>query len=164
MNEFKNILQECSKVFLDKLQLYGVSYESLSQDSLIDIIQSKINRIKHLQKMPASVKDESIIDTYKSIINYSIIYLIKNNPNPYVGYMEEINYLINIFEKKNKDYAGSWETMRVDTLIDILSCKLKRIQSIKRWEINPSNIDILVKNELQDIINYSVFNILKNRI
>ncbi|WP_185857252.1 nucleotide modification associated domain-containing protein [Blattabacterium cuenoti] len=76
--DFIFIIQKCRKLFLKKLEDYGLSWKFFHNYSIIDQVLIKIIRIKNIQlKGFQKIKEEKITDTYIDIINYLIIILIK---------------------------------------------------------------------------------------
>jgi hypothetical protein len=63
-------------------------------------------------------------------------------------------------EDKNHDYGEAWRDMRVSSLTDLILMKLLRVKQI---EDNQGNTLVSegVKANYQDIINYSVFALIK---
>jgi hypothetical protein len=92
-NEFKRIMEEQYNIFCKKMLDYGVSNISngtdLSSDddikfSLTGLFFRKNDKIQRLKQLVVlnnknQVSDESVIDTYQDLTNYSIISQIVKN-------------------------------------------------------------------------------------
>jgi hypothetical protein len=73
---------------------------------------------------------------------------------------QKINETKSLMEDKNHDYGEAWRDMRVSSLTDLILMKLLRVKQI---EDNQGNTLVSegVKANYQDIINYSVFALIK---
>jgi hypothetical protein len=79
-----------------------------------------------------------------------------------VSYSMEIDEVKELLFNKNHDYGEAWREMRVSSMTDIILMKLLRIK-----QIEDNNGKTLVSEGVragyQDIINYSVFCLIKLR-
>lgn len=78
---YEQIVNELKQIYKDKNHDYGNSFsilfEKFGLTSVVIRLWDKILRLETLTKTEAKVKDESITDTLKDIINYSIMTLIE---------------------------------------------------------------------------------------
>jgi hypothetical protein len=105
------------------------------------------------------------------LVNYSIIALIQLN----VGFADEVDMdnskALELYDKyskeskelmlkKNHDYGEAWRQMRISSFTDLILMKIFRIKQI---EDNKGRTIISegVENNYYDIINYSVFALIK---
>ena len=71
-----------------------------------------------------------------------------------------MNEVYELLFNKNHDYAEAWRDMRVSSMTDIILMKLFRIKQIED-NAGKTLISEGVKSGYQDIINYSVFCLIK---
>jgi len=115
--------------------------------------------------------NDSIESEFIGILNYSVIALIQIELNDYTG--KEIDYdtAIHFYEKKcseslelmlkkNHDYGEAWRDMRISSFTDLI---LMRIMRIRQIEDNRGNTLVSegIDSNLYDIINYSIFALIK---
>jgi hypothetical protein len=75
-------------------------------------------------------------------------------------YDEYAKECLELMQKKNHDYGEAWRDMRVSSYTDIILTKLERIKEIEDKNgltIASEGID----SNIMDIINYSVFAVIK---
>jgi hypothetical protein len=114
--------------------------------------------------------NENIEDEFIGIINYCLIAIIQLE---YTGKDIEIdikeleklydkysNEIMNLLENKNHDYDEAWKEMRISSMTDIILMKLYRTKQIESNE-GKTIISEGVKANYQDIVNYSVFCLIK---
>ncbi len=115
--------------------------------------------------------DEGIENEFIGIINYSMIAIIQLNFQdderieiPFEEldslYDSSSNETIKLLENKNHDYDEAWRDMRVSSMLDIILMKLYRTKQIENNN-GKTIISEGVKANYQDIINYSVFCLIK---
>jgi Nucleotide modification associated domain 1 len=169
--QFESIIGKCRTIFLTKMKDYGSSWRILRIPSLTDQIFIKANRIRSIESKGIRKVDEGIIPEYIGIVNYSIIALIQlelgeegeQNLTP-----EEAENLYNkyvyssrdLMLNKNHDYAEVWREMRLSSLTDIILMKLMRIKQIED-NMGKTFISEGIEANYQDIINYSIFALIK---
>ena len=73
---------------------------------------------------------------------------------------KKFNETIKLLENKNHDYDEAWRDMRVSSMLDIILMKLYRTKQIENNN-GKTIISEGVKANYQDIINYSVFCLIK---
>ena len=169
--EYKNIISSCKEIFLKKYKDYGSAWRILRLPSITDQIFIKAQRIRTIQEKNLMKVEEGIENEFIGIINYSMIAIIQLNFQdderieiPYEEldslYDSSSNETIKLLENKNHDYDEAWRDMRVSSMLDIILMKLYRTKQIENNN-GKTIISEGVKANYQDIINYSVFCLIK---
>ncbi len=169
--EYKNIISSCKEIFLKKYKDYGSAWRILRLPSITDQIFIKAQRIRTIQEKNLMKVDEGIENEFIGIINYSMIAIIQLNFQdderieiPFEEldslYDSSSNETIKLLENKNHDYDEAWRDMRVSSMLDIILMKLYRTKQIENNN-GKTIISEGVKANYQDIINYSVFCLIK---
>lgn len=171
ITQFDNALAMCRDIFVKKLTDYGASWRIMRPQSVTDQIFIKATRIRSLETKGISKVGEGILPEFIAIVNYGIIGLIQLK----LGYsdtddmsVEEVTMLYDkliaetreLMIRKNHDYDEAWRGMRVHSYTDIILQKLMRTKQIEDnngMTIISEGIDA----NYQDMINYSVFAIIK---
>lgn len=169
--EYKNVISSCKEIFLNKNKDYGSAWRILRLPSITDQIFIKAQRIRTIQEKNLMKVDEGIENEFIGIINYSMIAIIQLNFQdderieiPFEEldslYDSSSNETIKLLENKNHDYDEAWRDMRVSSMLDIILMKLYRTKQIENNN-GKTIISEGVKANYQDIINYSVFCLIK---
>ena len=74
-------------------------------------------------------------------------------------FAEIIDYCLNVFETKQKDYSTAWRILRTSSLTDQIYIKANRIRSIQISGI--SKVDEGIIPEFVGIVNYSVMALIQ---
>ena len=167
---YKKVIDKCKDIFIKKSQDYGSAWRILRVPSLTDQIFIKAQRIRSIQEKQSKKIDENIDSEFIGIINYCLIAIIQ------IEYKSseidiEIEKLEKLYDKhsietmrlledKNHDYDEAWKEMRVSSMTDIILMKLYRTKQIESNN-GKTLISEGVKANYQDIINYSVFCLIK---
>ena len=114
--------------------------------------------------------DEKIENEFIGIVNYCIMAIIQIEYDKddieisleeleklYDLYSEEI---MNLLSNKNHDYDEAWKEMRISSMTDIILMKLYRTKQIENNN-GKTLISEGIKANYQDIVNYSVFCLIK---
>jgi hypothetical protein len=169
-NQYDAVIKTCKDLFLKKTKDYGTAWRVLRISSITDQIFIKAQRIRTLEDKKVSKVDEGIIPEYIGIINYCVIAMIQlelSTPELELEvsivnslFDQKISETKSLMEDKNHDYGEAWRDMRVSSLTDLILMKLLRVKQI---EDNQGNTLVSegVKANYQDIINYSVFALIK---
>jgi hypothetical protein len=165
------IISNCQSIFEDKTKDYGTAWRILRLPSITDQIMIKAQRIRTIQEKGEKRIAENIDTELLGIINYSIIALIQlslptdapleityEELAPH--YNEAIQKTKSLLDAKNHDYGEAWRDMRLSSIIDIILMKLLRVKRIEDNQGNTLISEGVIPN-YQDIINYSVFALLK---
>jgi len=170
-NEFQQAMDMCRDIFKKKLYDYKPSWRMLRPESLTDQLFIKAKRIRTLEITKESRVGEGILPEFMALINYGIVGLIQlkkgfadkvdmTNDEAMAEYDRWAKECTELMLKKNHDYGGAWEDMRVSSYTDFILTKLERIKEIEDHEgetIASEGID----SNYMDIINYSVFGVIK---
>ncbi|MCF0192877.1 MAG: DUF1599 domain-containing protein [Prevotella sp.] len=169
--QFRQALATCRDIFAKKLRDYGASWRILRASSLTDQLFIKAKRIRSLEIKKVALVDEGILPEFIALTNYGIVGLIQLEK----GFVDEVDLTaeealalydkyadetLSLMIRKNHDYDEAWRGMRISSYTDLILTKLQRIK-----EIENSNGETIVSEGIDsnymDIINYSVFGIIK---
>ncbi len=169
--QFSHVIKKSRSIFEKKLQDYGPAWRLLRPESITDQLYIKANRIRTIEVLGEAKVNERVEDEFFGLINYSIIGLIQNE----LGFADEIDITIDkaldlydkysqealkLMQKKNHDYGEAWRQMRVSSFTDLILMKIFRIKQIENNK-GKTIISEGVENNYFDIINYSVFALIK---
>ncbi len=183
---YDRIVTECVEVFENKTKDYGPTWLFFRMESFIDQLWIKARRIRTLEENgDISLVREGREDEYIGIINYGVILLMKlENPKLFPDsdeiventelyrhadtaemtklYKKAFDNVKKLMERKNHDYGAAWTEMHIHSVTDQIIVKIFRIKNII------SNNGRLIASEgidaqISDIINYSIFGLLKLR-
>lgn len=169
--QYDKAISLCRDIFTKKLHDYGSSWRMLRPASVTDQILIKALRIRSLQMKGVAMVDEGILPEFIAIVNYGAIGLIQlqlglsNSPDLNAEqavklYDKTIAETRALMFAKNHDYDEAWRLMRVSSLDDIILQKIHRTKEIEDLGGN-TLISEGVDANYQDMINYSVFAIIK---
>lgn len=164
-------VQDARQTFIHKNQDYGTAWRILRISSLVDQLFIKARRIRSLEENQQSAVNEGIEPEYKGLINYAALALIQDQlPEkaplelPFEDVLQHYDAVINeaweLMDKKNTDYGEVWREMWITSLTDLILMKLLRIRKLlsqDQAKVQSEGIDA----NLYDIINYSVFALIK---
>ena len=167
---YKKVIDKCKDIFIKKSQDYGSAWRILRVPSLTDQIFIKAQRIRSIQEKQSKKIDENIDSEFIGIINYCLMAIIqieykKNEIEIEIEKLEKLydkysKETMSLLENKNHDYDEAWKEMRVSSMTDIILMKLYRTKQIESNN-GKTLISEGVKANYQDIINYSVFCLIK---
>lgn len=160
---------ECLDIYLKKLSDYGTSWRLMRPSTLTDQIMIKARRIRSIEEKGESRVDEGIRPEFVGIVNYSVMERIQlaigpgddlNRAQACELYDQYFDSAVALMLDKNYDYDEAWRDMRISSFTDIILTKLHRI---KRIEDNDGHTCASegIDSNLMDIINYSVFALIK---
>ncbi|MFN3402963.1 MAG: DUF1599 domain-containing protein [Cytophagaceae bacterium] len=169
--EYKQVIDSCRDIFVNKTIDYGTAWRILRLPSITDQIFIKAQRIRSIQEKGTQKIEEDITAEFVGIINYCIIAIIQmamKESDPMELPAEKVSMLydryaeetMKLFLDKNHDYGEAWREMRVTSITDIILMKLLRVKQIEDNE-GVTRISEGVKANYQDMINYSVFALIK---
>ena len=173
LNEYKAVIKACKSIFEKKTKDYGTAWRILRLPSITDQIFIKAQRIRSIEEKGVQKVDEDIGNEFIGIINYCIMALIQIRINGDDNVLMSYDQLEPLYDEfatntgellqiKNHDYGEAWRTMRVSSITDIILMKLLRIKQIEDNK-GKTLISEGVGANYQDIINYSVFALIKLR-
>ncbi len=170
-HEFDSVIAVCKSLFLKKTKDYGTAWRILRPSSIIDQIFIKAQRIRTLEEKKVSKVGEDITSEYIGIVNYCVIAMLQlelssNDPNEL-----EVELVENLFDQrvnetkelmfaKNHDYGEAWRDMRISSLTDLILMKILRVKQIED-NLGQTVVSEGVKANYQDMLNYSVFALIK---
>lgn len=170
-HQYDAVIKNCRAVFINKNADYGTSWRIMRVSSIIDQIYIKANRIRTIEENGAMKVNEGIEPEFMGIINYCIMGLIQIELADSKEMDLEQNIIAslydkyvlqtkNLMEEKNHDYGEVWRDMLVTTFTDMLLMRVQRMKQIldnKGKTIASEGIE----SNLMDMINYSVFALIK---
>jgi hypothetical protein len=169
--EYKEVIATCKALFEKKTRDYGTAWRILRLPSITDQIFIKAQRIRSIQEKGVQKVDDPIKDEFIGIINYCIIALIQMEMEESSGldlkfetlepfYDKAARETLDLLQNKNHDYGEAWREMRVTSITDIILMKLLRVKQIED-NAGKTLVSEGVKANYQDMINYSVFALIK---
>lgn len=169
--QYREVISTCQDLFVKKTRDYGTAWRVLRLPSITDQIYIKAQRIRSIQEKGMQKVEDSIRDEFIGIVNYCVISLFQiklENSSVMELTAEE---LIPLYEEvvaetgqllgdKNHDYGEAWREMRIESITDIILMKLLRVKQIEN-NVGKTTVSEGVKANYQDMINYSVFCLIK---
>ncbi len=169
--EYEAVIKVCKDLFIKKTKDYGTAWRILRLPSITDQIFIKAQRIRTLEEKKVSKVGEDVISEYIGIINYCAIGMIQREL-PEESLMEfPVEQVEQEFDKKieetkqlmfakNHDYGEAWRDMRISSLTDLILQKIYRVKQIEDNEGQTLTSEG-IKANYQDMLNYSVFALIK---
>ncbi|MCX2433052.1 MULTISPECIES: DUF1599 domain-containing protein [unclassified Pedobacter] len=169
--EFDEVIAVCRSLFLKKTKDYGTAWRILRPSSITDQIFIKAQRIRTLEEKKVSKVGEGIVPEYIGIINYCVIAMMQlelSESNPLEMPFQQVESLFeekitetrDLMLAKNHDYGEAWRDMRVSSLTDLILMKIFRVKQIEDND-GETLASEGVKANYQDMLNYSVFALIK---
>lgn len=171
LNQYNAIIAKCRIIFESKAKDYGASWRLYRMITVADQLYIKAKRIRTIQENGGSQKVNDALDDiaseFKGLINYSVMGTIQMDWGPSMQsdlqiepILQRYDYIISeaikLMEAKNTDYGSAWKEMSVESLTDLILCKILRIKSIINNNFSTITSEGVGAN-LYDILNYSVF-------
>lgn len=171
LSQFDDVIRKCRDLFIKKTKDYGTAWRILRSESITDQVFIKAQRIRTLEEKKVSRVGEGIASEYIGIINYCVIALIQLELGAEEGmelseeaaarlFDRKISETKALMEDKNHDYGEAWREMRISSLTDLILMKLLRVKQIEDNK-GATLVSEGVAANYQDIINYSVFALIK---
>ena len=170
-HEYDSVIAVSKSLFLKKTKDYGTAWRILRPSSITDQIFIKAQRIRTLEEKKVSKVGEDITSEYIGIVNYCVIAMLQldlsdSDPNEL-----EVELVENLFDQrvnetkelmfaKNHDYGEAWRDMRISSLTDLILMKILRVKQIED-NLGQTVVSEGVKANYQDMLNYSVFALIK---
>lgn len=169
--EYREVISTCKGLFEKKTRDYGTAWRILRLPSITDQIFIKAQRIRSIQEKGQQRIADPIRDEFVGIVNYCLIALMQlqlADSDRLDLTFEELerlyddaaNETFKLLQDKNHDYGEAWREMRVTSITDIILMKLLRVKQIED-NAGKTLVSEGVKANYQDIINYSVFALIK---
>jgi Nucleotide modification associated domain 1 len=170
-SEYKQVIATCKALFAKKTKDYGTAWRILRLPSITDQIFIKAQRIRSIQEKGMQKVEDPIKDEFIGIINYCLIALIQIDLEGSTEldmkfeeleglYDHAVDSTLSLLQDKNHDYNEAWREMRVSSITDIILMKLLRVKQIEDNQ-GKTLVSEGVKANYQDMINYSVFALIK---
>jgi len=171
VTEYREVIATCKALFEKKTRDYGTAWRILRLPSITDQIFIKAQRIRSIQEKGSQKVDDPVRDEFIGIINYCVIAIIQMNLSDSDKmdmkfeeleryYDDAVNETFELLQNKNHDYGEAWREMRVNSITDIILMKLLRVKQIEN-NAGKTLVSEGVKANYQDMINYSVFALIK---
>ena len=170
INSYKKVINICKDIYIKKSKDYGSAWRILRTTSLTDQIFIKAQRIRSVQEKKKMKVEEKIENEFIGIINYCIMAIIQmeyESDEIEIGVekLEKLydKYTLEIMEllsNKNHDYDEAWKEMRISSMTDNILMILYRTKQIESNN-GKTLISEGIKANYQDIVNYSIFCLIK---
>ncbi|MDN5283798.1 MAG: hypothetical protein JWR38_72 [Mucilaginibacter sp.] len=169
--EYDAVINICKGLFMKKTRDYGTAWRILRPQSITDQIFIKAQRIRTLEEKKVSKVGEDITGEYIGIVNYCAIAMMQLECRPDTPvelapdhverlFDEKVNETKELMFAKNHDYGEAWRDMRISSLTDLILMKLLRVKQIEDNQ-GLTEASEGVKANYQDMLNYSVFALIK---
>ena len=169
--EYEAVINVCKGLFMKKTYDYGTAWRILRPESITDQLFIKAQRIRTLEEKKVSKVGEDITGEYIGIVNYCIIAMMQlecaeDTPVELAAdkvndwFDEKATETKDLMFAKNHDYGEAWRDMRISSLTDLILMKLLRVKQIE----DNKGLTLAsegIKANYQDILNYSVFALIK---
>ena len=170
-SEYDSVIRVCRELFFKKTNDYGTAWRILRISSVTDQIFIKAQRIRTLEEKKISKVDEDITSEYTGIVNYCVIAMMQLDleddgrielpPDEVeVSFDKIVNETKDLMFAKNHDYGEAWRDMRISSLTDLILMKILRVKQIENNSGNTLSSEG-VRANYQDMLNYSVFALIK---
>lgn len=171
VNEYKQVIKACQRLFEKKTRDYGTAWRILRLPSLTDQLYIKARRIRSIQEKGVQKVADDIRDEFIGIVNYCLIAIIQLElpkdtgtylPFETVGplYDKAAEETMALLLEKNHDYGEAWREMRISSITDIILMKIMRVKQIED-NAGQTLVSEGVKANYQDMLNYAVFCLIK---
>jgi hypothetical protein len=169
--EYKAVIDLCKGLFMKKTRDYGTAWRILRPSSITDQIFIKAQRIRTLEEKKISKVGDDITGEYIGIVNYCLIAMMQLDSNDETPYELSPEHVERLFDEKaketeelmfakNHDYGEAWRDMRISSLTDLILMKILRVKQIEDNQ-GQTLASEGVKANYQDMLNYSVFALIK---
>ena len=169
--QFDAVIERCRRLFEKKASDYGTAWRIMRPQSVTDQILIKANRVRELEITKTAMVDEGVEPEFIGMVNYSIMGLIQLEKGfaatADISAAQAVEYYDkyaaqakDLMLKKNHDYGEAWRAMRISSITDLILMKLYRIKQIEDHD-GKTQVSEGVDAGYFDIINYSVFNLIK---
>jgi hypothetical protein len=170
-HEYKEVMAACKTLFAKKTHDYGTAWRILRLPSITDQIFIKAQRIRSIQEKGIQKVQDGVKDEFIGIINYCLIAMMQinliNSDKMELSFDElepmydkAASETFELLQNKNHDYDEAWRDMRVSSMTDIILMKLLRVKQIEDID-GKTLVSEGIKANYQDMINYSVFCLIK---
>ena len=165
--QYKDVLEQCTRLFEKKAVDYGTAWRILRLPSLTDQIFIKAQRIRSIQEQQTQKIEEGQTSEFIGIVNYSIMGLIQldkgvvDQPDmtpaeALEAYQHFSKTCFELMQLKNHDYGEAWRDMRVSSLTDLILQKLLRVKQIED-NAGKTLVSEGIEANYMDMVNYALF-------
>jgi len=169
--EYDAVINTCKGLFIKKTIDYGTAWRILRPESITDQIFIKAQRIRTLEEKKVSKVGEDIGSEYIGIVNYCVIAMMQLDCGPETSIEIPVDEVSAMFDEKvmetkdlmfakNHDYGEAWRDMRISSLTDLILMKILRVKQIEDNK-GQTLASEGIKANYQDMLNYSVFALIK---
>lgn len=169
--QFKSVMKECRALFEKKLHDYNASWRMLRPSSLTDQLLIKARRIRSIEVKGVAMVEDDTRSEFIALINYGIVGLIQlekgfadtvdiSNDEAMTLYDKYQQEALQLMLRKNHDYNEAWRMMRVSSYTDFILTKIERVKEIENLN-GGTLVSEGIDANYMDIINYSVFGVIK---
>ena len=169
--EYDEVISACKGLFIKKTIDYGTAWRILRPASITDQIFIKAQRIRTLEEKKVSKVGEDITGEYIGIVNYCVIAMMQLECGPETPVELPVEQVSAMFDEKvketkdlmfakNHDYGEAWRDMRISSLTDLILMKILRVKQIEDNK-GQTLASEGIKANYQDMLNYSVFALIK---
>ena len=169
--QFKETLEGCRTLFAKKLHDYNASWRMLRPSSLTDQLLIKARRIRSIEVKGKAMVEDDIRSEFVALINYGIVGLIQlekgfadsvdiTNDEALALYDKYASEALQLMLRKNHDYDEAWRMLRVSSYTDFILTKIERVKEIENLG-GGTLVSEGIDANYMDIINYSVFGVIK---
>ena len=169
--QFRAVLDECRALFEKKLHDYNASWRMLRPSSLTDQLLIKARRIRSIEVKGEALVEDDVRSEFVALINYGIVRLIQlergfadsvdiDNDEALTLYDRYAGEALKLMLRKNHDYDEAWRMMRVSSYTDFILTKIERVKEIENLG-GSTLVSEGIDANYMDIINYSVFGVIK---
>ncbi|HUX84666.1 MAG TPA: DUF1599 domain-containing protein [Chitinophagaceae bacterium] len=170
-NQYREALESCRRIFLDKTRDYGTAWRVLRPISIADQIFIKARRIRNIQELPSRRVAETPAEELRAIVNYGIIALIQGSLDPedqldlkpeqaLSMYDAAAAGIQRLMKDKNHDYGEAWREMSQQSFVDLVLMKLVRIRQILA-NGGKTIASEGISSNFEDIVNYALFALIR---
>ena len=143
----------------------------LRPSSLTDQLLIKARRIRSIEVKGKAMVEDDIRSEFVALINYGIVGLIQlekgfadsvdiTNDEALALYDKYATEALQLMLRKNHDYDEAWRMMRVSSYTDFILTKIERVKEIENLG-GGTLVSEGIDANYMDIINYSVFGVIK---
>ncbi|WP_423148538.1 DUF1599 domain-containing protein [Rubrolithibacter danxiaensis] len=169
--EYEAVIKVCKELFLKKTKDYGTAWRILRPSSITDQIFIKAQRIRTLEEKKVSKVGEDVTSEYIGIVNYCVIAMMQLELSPddpmelsvdevEIQFDKKVTETKELMFAKNHDYGEAWRDMRISSLTDLILMKIYRVKQIEDNQ-GQTLASEGIKANYQDMLNYSVFALIK---
>jgi hypothetical protein len=171
LSQFDTAVAKARRVFEAKTRDYGTSWRIMRTLSLTDQIFIKAQRIRTVDTKGKQMIEDNVQDEFIGILNYCVIALVQMElsdadplelePDAAIAHYDAVvTKARELMIRKNHDYGEAWRDMRINSFTDLILMRVLRIRQIED-NAGKTLASEGIDSNLLDIINYSIFALIK---